>query len=75
MQTGEGKTNTGKAVFGRILRHLDPRLCGIGALGLYLLMRFNCTKEYELFDLKNNKSWFNVKLLRGLTRQHDNKGM
>ena len=61
---GEGKQNSDKSVFGRIMRHRDPRLCGVGALGLYLMLRFHVTEEPKLFNFFDNESWFNVKLIR-----------
>ena len=61
---GEGKQNNDKDVFGRIIRHKDPRLCGVGALAFYLMLRFHLTEEPKLFDFSDNKTWFNVKLMR-----------
>ena len=66
---GEGKQNKDKNIFGRIMRHRDPRLCGIGALGMYLMLRFQLTQEHKLFDFFDNNSWFNVKLIRDMTKK------
>ena len=40
---GEGKQNNDKDVFGQILRHKDSRLCGVGALAFYLMLKFHLT--------------------------------
>ena len=48
------------------MRHKDVRLCPMGAYGLYLLMRFKETKEFDnqtIFD--ENKNWFDLKMLVG----------
>ena len=73
LRIGEGKQNNDKNIFGRILRHRDPRLCGIGALAMYLMLRFQLTKEHKLFDFFNNNSWFNVKLIRDMIRKKKEK--
>jgi hypothetical protein len=61
MQILEGKTNNGKIVWGRTMRHKNVSMCSIGALGFYLMSRFEVTGE--IFDFETNKSWFNRKLL------------
>ena len=62
----DGKTNDGSDVqLGRALRHLDPFMCPIGAIGFYLLARFMLTDEDEHFDYTDNSSWFNAALLVG----------
>ena len=58
-----GKQAKDKAQFGKVMRHRLPELCSIGALGLYLLARFDITKEYEKMDFLDNKTWFGIKLL------------
>jgi hypothetical protein len=48
------------------MRHIDVRLCPVGALSFYLSMRFNVTHEFEDFhlcDWLDNSKWFDVKLL------------
>ena len=50
LRISEGKQNNDKNIYCRLLRHKDPRLCGIGALAMYLFLRFNLTQEYKLFD-------------------------
>ena len=66
---GEGKENNDKHIFGRIMRHWDPRLCGIGGLAMYLMLRFQLTKEPEMFDFLINDSWFNTKLIHNMSRR------
>ena len=66
LRIGEGKQNSDKNIFGRILRHRDPRLCGVGALAMYLMLRFQHTQEDKLFDFFDNNSWFNIKLLQNI---------
>jgi hypothetical protein len=61
MQILEGKTNAGKIVWGRGMRHKPVNMCSIGALGFYLMARFDMTGEK--FDFSDNSSWFNRKLL------------
>ena len=63
LRDGSGKSVEDKTQFGKVMRHRDPELCPIGALGLWLLARFNVTKEPDSFDFLNNQSWFNSKLL------------
>ena len=61
MKFVEGKVNRGKTFFGRALRHRNAELCSLGALGMYLLARFEATGEK--FDFKSNENWFRVMLL------------
>jgi hypothetical protein len=61
MQILEGKTNAGKIVWGCVMGHKHVNMCLIGALGFYLMERFDMTGEK--FDLSYNSSWFNRKLL------------
>ena len=63
LRDGSGKQAKDKAQFGKVMRHRLPELCSIGALGLYLLARFDITKEYEKMDFLDNKTWFGIKLL------------
>ena len=72
MQIFEGKTNKTKTLYGRVLRHRDPFLCAMGALGFYLLVRFEVTKECDKFDMSKNKKWFNIKVLTDTQKCKDN---
>jgi hypothetical protein len=66
LRIGTGKTSSRRTIFGRAMRHVDPRLCPKGGLGFYLLLRFLVTREHEAFDFTNNKTWFNRKLIRAM---------
>jgi hypothetical protein len=61
MKIIEGKMNNGKIVWVRTMRHKNVNMCSIGALGFYLMSRFEVTGE--IFDFGTNTSWFNRKLL------------
>jgi hypothetical protein len=61
MQILEGKTNNGRIFRGCTMHHKNVNMCSIGALGFYLMSRFEVTGE--IFDFATNKSWFNRKLL------------
>ena len=63
LRDGGGKSVKDKTQFGKVMRHRVPELCPIGALGLWLLARFELTGEPQQFDFLTNKSWFNHKLL------------
>lgn len=52
-----------KSIYGRMIRHREVEMCGIGALGFYLLMRFENTGELEKLDFTDNKEWFDIKLM------------
>ena len=75
MQIFEGKTNKTKTLYGRVLRHRDLYLCAMGALGFYLLVRFEVTGECDRFDLSYNKKWFNIKLLADVYQSNNTVGM
>jgi hypothetical protein len=68
-QLATGKTNQdGRRLFGRVMRHKDVLVCGVGAFAMYLALRFHITKEFEEtnFPLTNwmeNHTWFDFKLL------------
>lgn len=51
------------------MRHSDPSLCAIGALGLYLLHRFEVLEEKISYH--RNSDWFDVKLLRASGAKSD----
>ena len=55
------------------MRHREVELCSIGALGLYLMTRFQVTNELDHIDFSDNKTWFNRKLLKAMTGGADNK--
>jgi hypothetical protein len=61
IQILEGKTNAGKIVWGRVMRHKHVNMCLIGALAFYLMARFDMTGEK--FDFSDNSSWFKRKFL------------
>lgn len=63
MQIATGKTNKAKTIYGRLIRHKNVNMCGMGALGLYLMLRFHVTKELEEIDFTDNSKWFDIKLL------------
>lgn len=46
-----------------VLRAKDPRVCAVGAIGLYLFSRFHCTPE-NFPSLTNRKDWYQVKVFR-----------
>ena len=62
LRDGAGKTVQDKTQFGKVMRHKLSELCPIGALGLWLLARFDITNEPNEFDFLDNKSWFDNKL-------------
>ena len=49
-------------------------MCSIGALGLYLLTRFEVTDEIEDIDFSDNRTWFNRKLLKSMVGANSSKG-
>ena len=61
MRITTGKTNGLKTLYGRSMRHINQNLCSIGALGFYLLARFEYGRED--IDFLSNEGWFDVKLL------------
>jgi hypothetical protein len=61
-----GKTNHGVRLYGRVVRHKNVELCGIGALGFYLMFRFHHSGEFDPPpDFTDNKAWFDIKLMTG----------
>ena len=61
LQILDGKCNKdGKPVWGRCMRHADPRICPLGALGFYLFLRIKRTQE--TFEIWDNAQWFDRKL-------------
>ena len=63
MQIFFGKTNQTWNIYGRVMRHRNVFICPMGALGMYLLARFDYTKEADNFDFSENAKWFDIKLL------------
>ena len=66
LRVGTGKASQRRTIFGRAMRHVDARLCPMGALAFYLHNRFIVTKEYKDFDFGVNSTWFNRKLIRAM---------
>jgi hypothetical protein len=65
---GTGKTikSDGPSQFGRATRHQDVFQCSVSALAFYLLFRFSMHGEFcetNMPDMRENKSWFDVKVL------------
>ena len=61
-----GKTNHGRTLYGRAIRHKDVRLCCIGGLAFYAQYRFDCTNEFTNFkpeDWIQRDKWYDVKVL------------
>jgi hypothetical protein len=66
LQMATGKTNEGERLYGRLMRHKQAELCGIGGLGFYFLLRFKVTGEMSPPpDFTVNEDWFDIKLLVG----------
>jgi hypothetical protein len=58
------------------MRHVDVLLCPIGALAMYLYIRFKMSKEFDSsFDFSRNEEWYNIKLYTDGTRQKMFKGI
>jgi hypothetical protein len=58
------------------MRHLDVLLCPIGALAMYLYVRFKMSKEFDSsFDFSSNDKWFDVKLYTDGTMQKMFRGI
>lgn len=61
-----GKTNHGRVLYGRAIRHKDVKLCCVGGLAFYAQYRFDCTNEfseYTVADWIQRDKWFDVKVL------------
>jgi Centromere DNA-binding protein complex CBF3 subunit, domain 2 len=74
-QVSQGKTNHGRLLYGRAIRHRDVRLCAVGSLAIYLMYRFFITDEFKdmsVDDWMSNETWFDIKLLSD-TNAHDKK--
>jgi len=71
-----GKATHGKMQCGWATRHKDVRLCAVGALAFCAPFRFRCFGEFAdmtLHDWKNNKEWFDVKLLSDIAGDNKHK--
>lgn len=68
-----GKTNHGRMIYGRATRHKNVHLCPLGALSMYLMLRFQITKEFSdpTFNWIDNSAWFDIKLLVDVNRSND----
>ena len=55
------------------MRHREVELCSIGALGLYLMTRFQVTNDLDNIGFSNKKTCFNRKLLKAMTGGGDSK--
>ena len=74
----EGKTTKDNKQYGRAMRHKDVLLCPIGALGFYLLLRFELTREFDRQncpDFRVNSEWFDIKLLINYGTNHGRSGI
>jgi len=73
-----GKTNHGRLLYGRAMRHRDAQLCAIGALSFYVMYRFHHTQEFAhltVDDWLDNRKWFDVKLLADIHAPDKTKEM
>lgn len=60
----QGKTNqVGRIEFGACMRNRDVRICGIGALALYMFQRYHMEGE-NIPNFANPEEWYKIKLLR-----------
>ena len=74
MQIATGKTNGYLKLYGRVTRHKEAKLCAVGALGFYLLYRFEKTLEFSPPpDFTDNNQWFDWKLLVDLQAGQDHR--
>lgn len=73
-----GKTNEGRILYGRAMRHKEVRHCSQGALAFYLGYRFNFNNELDGLTVEewfNNEKWFDLKLLVDLNARDKTKEM
>lgn len=79
LQMRTGKTvDNGVPQYGRAMRHKDVSRCAVGALGLYLLFRFEYSGEMDDCRRPNfldNSDWFSIKLLTDGSRHNKEKVM
>ena len=52
------------------MRHVNVKMCTIGALGFWLYARFLITNEIDNIDWTNNQTWFNIKLLSAVDKNN-----
>ena len=66
-QTGKTIKAGSPSQFARATRHKNVMCCPIGALAMYLFLRFHVTEEFngraDHPDLRQNSSWFDFKIL------------
>ena len=66
-QTGKTIKAGSPSQFARATRHKNVMCCHIGALAMYLFLRFHVTEEFngraDHPDLRQNSSWFDFKIL------------
>jgi hypothetical protein len=77
-QVSQGKTNHGRLLYGRAIRHRDVRLCAVGALSAYMMYRFFVTNEFSnltVDDWLDNETWFDIKLLADTNSDDKTKEM
>lgn len=79
LQLAFGKTNNGRKLQGRAMRHKSPYECVMYALAMYLWFRFKHTGEMENPpDFTDNAEWFFIKLLvsshESIVKQRDDDG-
>ena len=61
-----GKVNHGVKLLGRMMRHRNVLMCGFGAFGFYMMLRFSVSGEMNEThrpDFTNNKDWFSIKII------------
>lgn len=55
--------NHGNKLYGRMIQHVNPLLCTIGAMAFYFFGRFTVTGELDDVDFSSNEDWFDMKVL------------
>ena len=63
LRDGDSKGSKVQTQFTKVSRQKMAHSCTIDSLGLWLLTRFEITKEYKVFYFNNNNSWVNIKIL------------
>ena len=59
-----GKNNHKSAVqYARCMRHADVKMCPVGAMLMYLLLRFTVTDELRHTDFCDSETWLKAKLM------------
>jgi hypothetical protein len=71
-----GKTNDSLKLYGKIMQHADPALCGVGTFGFYLYFWSSNSNEMNPPpDFTTKKAWFDIKLLTNGTKHGNTKVM